>query len=363
MEKNIPKSAQTLQLEKDLKEVNDNIAELENKDKENALKMIALSLAGGVSEAKLLGLGFTQEEINEAKGGQTTPQPASTPDTTSKIEPVNKNKEQQDKLFQMILARIEERKADREKLTYLKEHLAQLLLAKESEESSNNSGEVVENNETELDQNEEVTSPQEQSGNLNTSAELKEEYMRLEKELNGISMFKIGAIRKKKKEMEQVWEKYNQTKSREIEEKIQKTKEEIIEDRKMKPFLYYAAEKAPNIEQALKRSDIDGIDLRWSGPDNFYGTGNYLQFTGENEGFFDFSILGFTKVIKNVSELREEGGINVRSPKAIYKIVGPDGTIIADNIKGYDEATRIFVDATEEHKIKVENEYNDSQKE
>ena len=87
-----------------------------------------------------------------------------------------------------------------------------------------------------------------------------------------------------------------------------------------------------------------------------------LTVTGVDEGFFEFNIFGFTKVLKNVNEMRvEEDGkkfIASYSPEAIYKIVGPDGTIVADAIEGYVEATRVYNEATEKYKKQVEEEWD-----
>ena len=142
---------------------------------------------------------------------------------------------------------------------------------------------------------------------------------------------------------------------------------EIKLDKESRPFLYFVADKVknPGILPDLKKTGV--TDLRWANwvtreGDRSEVEKNFLTETGEDEGFSEFNIFGFTKVIKNVNEIREEEegqkSINPYSPKAIYKIIGPDGTIIADNIKGYEEATEIYANATESYKKKVEEEWN-----
>ncbi len=150
-----------------------------------------------------------------------------------------------------------------------------------------------------------------------------------------------------------------------LEDSLQsiKAEKEIKEDKKLKPFAYFVAEKIS--DETTRKSMLnlltDTIDLRYLENDqveNFDRSRHYIFFENHDhnkEGFFDFNVFGFTKRIKNVKDIiksEKEGSqtfVDQYAPEAIYKIVAPDGTIIADEIKGYDEATKIFNEATEKY--------------
>lgn len=135
---------------------------------------------------------------------------------------------------------------------------------------------------------------------------------------------------------------------------------EINKDREEKKFLYYAIEKSNNstILNVLKNENTGVLDLRKLGRDWVGLKRKHLFTTTENEGFFEYNIFGFAKIIKNVKEIQTENGLASESDKAIYKIIGPNDEIIADNIQGYDEATKIYWDKTNELKRVVEEEFN-----
>ncbi len=152
-------------------------------------------------------------------------------------------------------------------------------------------------------------------------------------------------------------------------EYLKKKLEEIKEinlDRKEKPFLYYAFEKSANPILLYNNKDKKSglLDLRKINKEWVEITCNFLKETGKNEGFFEFNIYGFIKIIKNVNEIQgDEGkGINSYSENAIYKIVGPNGEIIADDIKGYNETDRIYTEKTEEYKKKLEKQFLEENK-
>ena len=77
-----------------------------------------------------------------------------------------------------------------------------------------------------------------------------------------------------------------------------------------------------------------------------------------DEGFFEFNVLGFALIIKNVKELQNKDGINARSEKGVYKIMAPDGSIIKDDIVGYNNAYNIYREETEKYKETLEKEFN-----
>jgi hypothetical protein len=76
---------------------------------------------------------------------------------------------------------------------------------------------------------------------------------------------------------------------------------------------------------------------------------NYLFKNNAGEGFHEYNSLGFTKIITGGEDKSED---------ASYKIMSPDGKIIADNIKGYQEATRVYNQARQEYLEKLEKEFN-----
>ena len=154
-----------------------------------------------------------------------------------------------------------------------------------------------------------------------------------------------------------------------LKKKLEEIKEEIKEidlDKKEKPFLYYAFEKSANPILLYNNKDKKSglLDLRKINKEWVEITYNFLKETGKNEGFFEFNIYGFIKIIKNVNEIQgDEGkGINSYSENAIYKIVGPNGEIIADDIKGYSETNRIYTEKTEEYKKKLEKQFLEENK-
>ena len=154
-----------------------------------------------------------------------------------------------------------------------------------------------------------------------------------------------------------------------LKRKLEEIKEEIKEidlDKKEKPFLYYAFEKSANPILLYNNKDKKSglLDLRKINKEWVEITYNFLKETGKNEGFFEFNIYGFIKIIKNVNEIQgDEGkGINSYSENAIYKIVGPNGEIIADDIKGYNETDRIYTEKTEEYKKKLEKQFLEENK-
>jgi len=150
-------------------------------------------------------------------------------------------------------------------------------------------------------------------------------------------------------------------------EYLKKKLEEIKEinlDRKEKPFLYYAFEKSANpiLLDKNKGEKSELLDLRKTNKEWVELTYDFLQKTGKNEGFFEFNIYGFIKIIKNVDQISDKDGINDYSENAIYKIMGPNGEIIADDIKGYNEADRIYTEKTEEYKKKLEKQFLEENK-
>ncbi len=158
-------------------------------------------------------------------------------------------------------------------------------------------------------------------------------------------------------------EEEKQKKTKEKERQQEETKDKIEEDKKGKAFMYFAAEKImnPSLIPLLTDSQTGLIDLRNFDTNNKYFNGGFRflkQTILEGEGFFDFNSLGFIKIIKNVNEVKNENGINSQSPNILYKIVGPDGTIVADDIQGYEHATRIYEDVSRQYLVQVEKEYN-----
>ena len=157
------------------------------------------------------------------------------------------------------------------------------------------------------------------------------------------------------------WKKWDRKDRLERLGKQKKELEEILLDRKEKAFLYFAFERSNNpiILNKFKSYYANVLDLRKIEKDWTSLSSNSLNWTDENEGFFHFNIYGFAKVIKNIEEIRtEDKKIDSYSDKAIYKIIGPNGEVIADDIQGEEAADKIYNEKTEEYKKKLEEEYN-----
>lgn len=142
-------------------------------------------------------------------------------------------------------------------------------------------------------------------------------------------------------------------------ELLSKLEKEIDEDRKKKPFIYFALENSNNqiLLDQFFNEETNKLDLRNIEENSIARQFKLLQELDKNEGYFKFNLLGYVKVIKNVAELRNEKGIEEYSDKAIYKIVGPNNEIVADNIQGYNEATRIYEEEIAKQKAIVEQEF------
>ncbi len=141
-----------------------------------------------------------------------------------------------------------------------------------------------------------------------------------------------------------------------IKENITKA---IEKDREEKPFFYYSMEKSNNKSMLNVGNKITNLlDMRRIEKDWVSMERKFMETTAGNEGFFEYNIFGFIKMIKNIKEITHEKEVSAKSDQAIYKIIGPDGKIIEDNIQGYDEATKIYWEKTNEYKKVVEEEFN-----
>lgn len=150
---------------------------------------------------------------------------------------------------------------------------------------------------------------------------------------------------------------YLQSKLNSLQKKIEVIKE-INLDRQEKPFLYYSIEKSNNPLILTDNTNVYGLlDLRLIKNDWRNMQRRYLKETAENEGYFQYDQFGFVKIIKNVNEVRNDKGIDSSSEKAIYKIIGPNGEIIADDIIGYSKEEEIYNQKTSEYEEKIKKEY------
>ena len=333
------------ELEQELGSINNTLAEKEKAQTETAPELLSLSIKRGVSESELLRLGFTTEEISKAQ--RATDKDNTKPTTEAGGARTKEQIENSERLLNLLLAELEEEKRDQEELILLRE-LKQKLEQKESQEKEESAPEIDDVKNDTIEEND----SEEPEGEW-TPNNLIEKYRVLEKEYKAIPFYKMKKLKEKAAE------------TKRLGEFIQK----IIADRKAKPLLYYAVEKAPNIRSAVENREMGEIDLRWlQDTENVYAQEKKIKTTlldketGNTEGFFEFNVFGFTKVIKNVNEIIEEKGgkkgIDTYSDRAIYKIVGPDGTIIKDDILGYEQASEIYKQATEQYKKVIEEEYN-----
>lgn len=152
-------------------------------------------------------------------------------------------------------------------------------------------------------------------------------------------------------------------------EKLTKEKREIEEaikkDKKERPFLYFVAER---IRNPYLEKDNQGLnaDLRWATwmttPEEYEVQKSFLKKTAKDEGYFYFNMYGFVMIIKNVKEIRNDSGIDLWSDQAIYRIVGPKGEVVKDDIKGYNEAMEIYNSATNEYRTEIEKEFDNLNK-
>jgi hypothetical protein len=176
-------------------------------------------------------------------------------------------------------------------------------------------------------------------------ADINEKIKSKEEELNRTNILNRGKI---KKEIQTL-----------TEQRDRFTKNAIDSDRKARPFLYFQTGKIrnPYVLRLLKRFN-GGYDLRelgkYSNTEDIDGKFkeiklNYLFKNNAGEGFHEYNSLGFTKIITGGEDKSED---------ASYKIMSPDGKIIADNIKGYQEATRVYNQARQEYLEKLEKEFN-----
>lgn len=214
--------------------------------------------------------------------------------------------------------------------------------------------------------------------------EAKKEEEKLQKEWDSLldkSIFNIKAEREKnkiEKELSKLHTKLNflykklrelynteTNLSKEIEEKEKEQEQkEIEEDIEKRPFAYYIAGKNSNNDHYIARTDQ--IDLR--NIDSNLRIYDRLQPTGiPSEGYFDATISGFILIIKNVDSLRrtdvnpengeEKKWIEYPSEEGIFKITGPSGEIIADDIQGYKKAYELYTKIAKEHEDKTREEF------
>jgi hypothetical protein len=153
----------------------------------------------------------------------------------------------------------------------------------------------------------------------------------------------------------------------EIELEKNKDEQEIAVDKKARPLLYFVVSKVTNplISKSEKGKNADLRRMDWikNQENSCELTYSKLQPVGIDGGFFEYNLYGFVLVIKNVKEITGKDGVYVKSPNAIYQIVGPDGNIVAraDNILGYDAAKTFYNAETEKYRIEVEKEFNAQQ--
>jgi hypothetical protein len=136
---------------------------------------------------------------------------------------------------------------------------------------------------------------------------------------------------------------------------VEKEKAEITKDRAEKPFLYYAVENSNNSYILNAYAKKSFTDLRTIEGDSAMGRSyQFLKKINENEGYFDINLYGFVKVIKNVPEIKTtEGKIGIYANNAMYKILGPNNEIVADDIQGHEEADKIYYKKITEYKAKL----------
>jgi hypothetical protein len=313
----------------------------------------------------------------------TAIEPENTTDSSSPEEPlVVKLEEPKDQKLQLVRERIEQRKKDREEERRKEDQeIAELREALELIKKQKASSESIKKEPGSKASEQKNHSVEELPEIKDRDYDIGTEYAKLNKEYNDTFFLRILKIRRLKKEMkklkgemrtflskEQEKQKahaeaeFALKAKKEKEEEVQKIREEINLDKQAKPFLYYAAEKISNpIFERFKNSETSMLDFRWVSAGTESRAYQLFQYTTEDEteGYFNINMLGFVEIIKNVNDIRDnERRINVGSPEARFKILGPDGTIIEDDIEGYQEADKKYADAIEEYKKRLEAEFN-----
>jgi hypothetical protein len=296
------------------------------------------------------------------------------------------DQEKMNALIEMVVTRNKNKKEKQKKLAELLALREQLLAQEAEKESSDNEDEGDDKDKKTEESDGESAQEDKKNEDLIDIEKTRSEYIAKQKEIEKLQEevddldeinYSDGLLQSIKSAFNPSWWKRDikigklnkKIKALEIEQAFFKGRldaKEIKLDEKHRPFIYFVAKKSQNPGLKFKKV-ADTTDLRWATwmtpeGNDFEAQRKTLTVTGVDEGFFEFNIFGFTKVLKNVNEMRvEEDGkkfIASYSPEAIYKIVGPDGTIVADDIEGYVEATRAYNEATEKYKKQVEEEWD-----
>lgn len=157
-----------------------------------------------------------------------------------------------------------------------------------------------------------------------------------------------NAILKFESELEELKQIKDKTKEQNSEVKALKEKIKIAKilelDRKNKPLPYFAVERSNNpiIIDHLTDKNTGLLDLRNVKKNWEDVKAGKFQETERGEGFYDFNIYGYVKIIQNADILRNDEGMDIHSDIAIYEIMGPNGEITATNVKGYKKAEKIY---------------------
>ncbi len=201
----------------------------------------------------------------------------------------------------------------------------------------------------------------------------KNEYNKLKEEIRGIKTEKSMNAVEALEELKSIDKKIEE-KDKKLQSMVDKNEEwrkiydeiNILEENKLKPhsILYPNAYKAFNKINPENTYPIDVLSNTTDKKGNYQDPMTYHQRTfhafqeiNEDEGYFDMSILGFYKILKNREDVSNKNGIDSKSRKAIYKVIGPDGSILIDNV-GYKEASKFMDKESEKYKIKLEKEFS-----
>ncbi|MFA7315229.1 MAG: hypothetical protein WC059_00300 [Candidatus Paceibacterota bacterium] len=161
-----------------------------------------------------------------------------------------------------------------------------------------------------------------------------------------------------------LWKRLNQL----VQEEEEITEEWIAEDKKQKPFAYFVANQVDKFMlEHLTHKGATSLDLRFLKDDseeNFECISQFpIRDSGENNEYyaeyFEYNIAGFRKTLEDIDVIRTKDGFDIHSNNTRYMITGPDGTHEI-NIKGYDEATRIYKEATKKYLQKMRREFESS---
>jgi hypothetical protein len=339
----IPKSKKTLDLEKKIAALSDELKQ----DKENVTKsrkvLLSMALSMGKTATELEAMGFSIDEINGVgpESTPTTPEPVAEPEaTTNTIEPKGTTPDIETLKLEIL--------ADLDTEAVLKKRIAEL----EASVGGDSSVEPI--NDTQGDTN------------------LIAEKIKMTEALNEKYKERRALDPEEKRRL------FQPRKLANVDREIDKLTEKLIAiDKQERPQFYYMVGRALKHNKYIREhvAPVDmrkgNLDLRYRWEENIYIT-KYSASEKETKvrrGEFcrEFSTIGFMMILTNRKELERDPTYKsdeqlFESEHAVYKIVGPDGKIIpgCEKIVGHSEAERIYKEEVTTYLEETKNQFKNS---